>query len=122
MYRTSAVLSTVIITIAFGAASPAASRSSKAAGASPAQQFTTQPQPQTQSRIQSNDKTEVKTFSGTIWMDGDKFVLRDEREKRWYHLDADQKQIAKFEGKEVKVTGTLDPATSEIHVQRIEEG
>lgn len=74
-----------------------------------------------QSTIQSNDKPEVKTFKGTIWMNGDRFVLRDEREERWYQLDADQKSIAKFEGKEVKVTGTLDPANSEIHVQRIEE-
>jgi hypothetical protein len=118
MYRTSAVLSTVIIAVAFGAASPAASLNSKDAGASPTQKFTTQ----NQSQIQSNDNSEVKTFSGTVWMNGDRFVLRDEREKRWYHLDADQKLIAKFEGKEVKVTGTLDPTTSEIHVQHIEEG
>jgi Protein of unknown function (DUF5818) len=118
MYRTSAVLSIAIITVAFGAAPPAANLNPKNAGASPTHQFATQGR----SEIQSNDKTEVKTFSGTIWMNGDRFVLRDEREKRWYHLDADQKQIAKFEGKEVKVTGTLDPTASEIHVQRIEEG
>ncbi len=118
MYRTSAVLSIAIITAAFGAAPPAASLNSKNAAGAPTQQFA----PQVQSQIQSNDKTEVKTFSGTIWMNGDRFVLRDEHEKRWYHLDADQKLIAKFEGKEVKVTGTLDPTTSEIHVQRIEEG
>ncbi|MFZ0581368.1 MAG: DUF5818 domain-containing protein [Candidatus Acidiferrales bacterium] len=118
MYRTSAVLNVALIAVAFGAAIPAASSNSKTAGASPTQQFATQNESQTQ----SNDKTEVKTFSGTIWMNGDRFVLRDEREKRWYHLDADQKLIAKFEGKEVKVTGTLDPTTSEIHVQRIEEG
>jgi hypothetical protein len=122
MYRTSAVLSTVIISVAFGAASPAASLNSKDAGASPTPQFTTQSRSQIQSRIQSDDKTEAKTFSGTIWMNGDRFVLRDEHERRWYRLDADQKLIAKFEGKQVKVTGTLDPANSEIHVQRIEEG
>jgi hypothetical protein len=122
MYRTSAVLSTVIITVAFGAAAPVASLDSKSAGSLPTQQFTTQGRSQIQSRIQSNDKTEVKTFSGTIWMNGDRFVLRDERERRWYHLDADQKIIAKFEGKQVKVTGTLDPVNSEIHVQSIEEG
>ncbi|MGA7225135.1 MAG: DUF5818 domain-containing protein [Candidatus Acidiferrales bacterium] len=80
-----------------------------------------QNQSQTQSQTQSNDEAEVKTFKGTIWMNGDRFVLRDEHEKRWYHLDADQKLIAKFEGKEVKVTGTLNPANSEIHVQHIEE-
>jgi hypothetical protein len=122
MYRTSAVLSTIIITVTFGVASLAARSNSKNAGASPTQQSATQAQSQIQSRIQSNDKTEVKTFTGTIWMNGGSFVLRDEREKRWYHLDADQKLIAKFEGKEVKVTGTLDAANSEIHVQHIEEG
>ncbi|MFZ0523890.1 MAG: hypothetical protein WAL95_22890 [Candidatus Acidiferrales bacterium] len=118
MYRTSAVLSIAIITVAFGAATPAASSNAKNARASRTQQSATQ----NQSQIQSNDKTEARTFSGTIWMDGNRFELRDEREKRWYHLDADQKLIAKFEGKEVKVIGTLDPTTSEIHVQRIEEG
>jgi cob(I)alamin adenosyltransferase len=34
----------------------------------------------------------------------------------------DQKLVAKFEGKQVKVIGTLDAANSQIHVQRIEEG
>lgn len=118
MYRTSAVLNIVIIIVALGATASVASSDSRNAGDSPAQQLAAQ----NQSQIQSNDKAEVKTFSGTIWMNGDRFVLRDEREKRWYHLDADQKLIAKFEGKEVKVTGTLDSTTSEIHVQRIEEG
>jgi Protein of unknown function (DUF5818) len=71
---------------------------------------------------QSSDKTEVKVLTGTIWMKGDRFVLRDERQKHWYQLDADQKLVAKFEGKQVKVIGTLDAGNSEIHVQRIEEG
>lgn len=79
-------------------------------------------QDQDQSQLQSDDKTEAKVFTGTIWMNGDRFVLRDERERRWYQLDADQKLIAKFEGKQVKVIGTLDAANSKIHVQRIEEG
>jgi hypothetical protein len=117
MNRTGAVLNTFIIIVALGATASAATSHSRNPGSSRTQQLMAQ----NQSQIQSNDKTEVKTFSGTIWMDGDRFELRDERERRWYHLDADQKLIAKFEGKEVKVTGTLDPTTSEIHVQRIEE-
>ena len=55
-------------------------------------------------------------------MNGDRFVLRDERKKVWYHLDVDRKAVAGFEGKQVKVIGTLDVANSEIHVQHIEEG
>jgi hypothetical protein len=54
-------------------------------------------------------------------MSGDRFVLRDEHQKHWYQLDVDQKLVAKFEGKQVKVIGTLDDANSEIRVQRIEE-
>ena len=117
MYRTGAILNTFIIIVALAATASVASSHSRNPGSSRTQQSISQ----NQSKIQSNDKAEVQTFSGTIWMDGDRFELRDERERRWYHLDADQKLIAKFEGKEVKVTGTLDPATSEIHVQRIEE-
>jgi hypothetical protein len=118
MYRTGAVLNTFIIIVALGATASVASSDSRNPGSSRTQQLMAQ----NQSQIQSNDKPEVKTFSGTIWMDGNRFELRDERARRWYHLDADQKLIAKFEGKEVKVTGTLDPANSEIHVQHIEEG
>jgi hypothetical protein len=118
MYRTGAALNTFIIIVALGASASVASSHSRHPGSARAQQLISQ----NQSQIQSNNKAEVKTFSGTIWMNGDRFVLRDEREKRWYQLDADQKAIAKFEGKEVKVTGTLDRANSEIHVQRIEEG
>ena len=121
MYRTGAVLNTFIIIAALGATASAAISDSRNPASSRTQQSTSQNQSRIQSPIQSNDKAEVKTFQGTIWMNGDRFVLRDERQERWYQLDADQKLIAKFEGKEVKVTGTLDPANSEIHVQHIEE-
>jgi hypothetical protein len=122
MHRTGAILNSFIIIVALGATASVASSHSRNPGNSRTQHLAAQNQSLLQSQIQSNNKPEVQTFSGTIWMDGNRFELRDERERRWYHLDADQKLIAKFEGKEVKVTGTLDPATSEIHVQRIEEG
>jgi Protein of unknown function (DUF5818) len=61
-----------------------------------------------------------ETFSGTVWQNGGKFVLRDELHKVWYQLD-DQRWAARFEGKEVRVTGTLDAARKAIHVQDIEE-
>lgn len=117
MHRTSAFLNAAVMTIVFGASASAASFDSKQVAGSRRQQFATQDQ----SRLQSEDKTEARVFTGTIWMNGDRFVLRDERQKHWYQLDVDQKLVAQFEGKQVKVLGTLDPANSEIHVQRIEE-
>ncbi len=117
MHRTSAFLNAAIMTIVFGASAPAASLDSKEIAGSRTQQFAKQDQ----SRLPSENKTEARVFTGTIWMNGDRFVLRDERQKHWYQLDVDQKLVAKFEGKQVKVIGTLDPTNSEIHVQRVEE-
>jgi hypothetical protein len=47
-------------------------------------------------------------------------VLRVETEKAWYQLDA-QKWASMYEGKQVRVTGTLDPANKAIRVRVIEE-
>ncbi len=114
MNHTSAFLNVAMMTVVFAAAVPSVDLDSIEVGDSQTQQFATQGQ--------SGDKTEVKIFTGTIWMSGDRFVLRDEHQKQWYRLDVDQKLVAKFEGKQVKVIGTLDAANSEIRVQRIEEG
>jgi len=70
---------------------------------------------------QSSDKPEADIFPGTIWMNGGRFILTGERKKLWYRLD-DQKLAARFEGKQVKVIGTLDAENSEIRLQRIEVG
>ena len=114
MNRTSAFLNVAMMTVVFGAIVPIVGLDSIDAGGSRTQRF---------AMIgQSDDKTEVKVFTGTIWLNGDRFVLRDERQKHWYQLDADQQLVAKFEGKQVKVIGTLDAANREIHVQRIEAG
>jgi hypothetical protein len=118
MNRTSAFLNVAMMTVVFGTVVPTARLDSIEVGGSRTQPFAMQGQ----SGDQSGDKTEVKTFTGTIWMNGDRFVLRDERQKHWYQLDVDQKLVAKFEGEQVKVIGTLDAANREIHVQRIEEG
>jgi hypothetical protein len=105
MNHTNAFLNVAMMTVVFAAVVPSVGFDSIEAGDS-----------------QSGDKTEVKIFTGTIWMSGDRFVLRDEHQKQWYQLDVDQKLVAKFEGKQVKVIGTLDAANSQIRVQRIEEG
>ena len=70
---------------------------------------------------QSKENAEAKVFNGTIWMNGGRFVLRDERQRLWYQLEVDQKLVAKFEGKHVRVIGTQAVPNSAIHVQRIEE-
>jgi len=114
MNHTNAFLNVAMMTVVFAAAVPSLGFDSIEAGDSQTQQFAMQ--------SQSSDKTEVKIFTGTIWMSGDRFVLRDEHQKQWYQLDVDQKLVAKFEGKQVKVIGTLDAANREIRVQRIEEG
>jgi hypothetical protein len=48
-----------------------------------------------------------------------KYVLYDPATKRIYNLD-DQKKPLQFAAKKVRVTGTLDKATSTIHVTNIE--
>ncbi len=66
------------------------------------------------------DRAEVKTFTGKIARDGDSFVLQDSAGKTAYQLD-DQNKASQFDGKKVKVKGTLDAANNLIHVQSIEE-
>jgi len=58
-----------------------------------------------------------KSFQGKIEKDGDKFLLKTARAS--YDLD-DQEKAKSFEGKDVKVTGTLDASTKTIHVTNIE--
>ena len=65
-------------------------------------------------------KTQTTIFRGTVWKNDGQWVLRDEVEKVWYQLD-DQQASAKFEGKQVRVLGSLDAANRMIHVQKIEE-
>jgi uncharacterized protein YdeI (BOF family) len=61
-----------------------------------------------------------QTFTGTITKQGDKYILADAANKLSYALD-DVKQAGQYEGKKVKVTGTVDLATNSIHVLTIQE-
>jgi|HubBroStandDraft_5_1064220.scaffolds.fasta_scaffold214194_1 uncharacterized protein YdeI (BOF family) len=70
---------------------------------------------------QSNaQQPQAKTFTGTINKSGDQFILRDDAGNISYQLD-DQQSAGKYEGKKVKVMGTLDQANNVIRVQSIEE-
>lgn|ERR1700678_5220 len=67
------------------------------------------------------DEGNVSTFTGKIVsQNGDRFILRDEANDVWYHLD-DQEQAKKYFGKNVSVTGILDGRTDTIHVRNIAE-
>jgi len=74
-----------------------------------------------QSQQDQQNKSAAKTFTGTITKAGDKFVLRDATTNAAYQLD-DQDNASKFEGKKVRVTGTLDVPNNMIHVQAIDAG
>lgn len=64
---------------------------------------------------------EVRTFTGKVLsQNGERFILRDEANDVWYHLD-DQQQAGKFAGKNVLVTGVLDGRTDTIQVREITE-
>jgi Protein of unknown function (DUF5818) len=70
---------------------------------------------------QSQNAPAVRTFTGKVLsQNGERFILRDEVNDVWYHLD-DQKQAEKFAGKNVLVTGVLDGRTDTIKVREITE-
>jgi hypothetical protein len=79
-----------------------------------------------QSRVQATDisqtqaQPEAETFMGTVLKDGEDYVLSDPATKSRYTLD-DTKKARSYEGKSVKVTGTLDKASNVIHVQTIQD-
>lgn len=75
---------------------------------------------QRQTQDQKRQTPQTKTFTGTISKEGESFVLKDDAGKTSYQLD-DQQTASKFEGKRVKVTGTLDEANNTIRVQSMEE-
>jgi Protein of unknown function (DUF5818) len=91
------------------------------AGALFAQQRPQQQQTKTPntSMYQATSQEHVRTFTGTVVKEGDTLVLKLESSKRYYKLD-DPKKAEPFEGKSVKVTGTLDASTNTINIQTIE--
>ncbi len=60
-----------------------------------------------------------QTFNGQIAKSGDMLVLKDPASNMAYELD-DQEKAKAYEGKSVKVTGTLDAESNMIHVQDIQ--
>jgi len=58
----------------------------------------------------------AQSFMGTIVKSGDKFMFQDADSGNTYDIDH-QSEVQKFEGKKVKVHGTLDASAKMIHVQ-----
>ncbi len=67
------------------------------------------------SSTQAPAATDAQSFSGTVVKSGDKYVLKEDGGTT-YDIDH-QDDVAKFEGKRVKVHGTLDPTGKKILVQ-----
>jgi uncharacterized protein YdeI (BOF family) len=57
-----------------------------------------------------------QVFTGTIVKSGDKFVFQDAESGTTYDVDH-QDQVKQFEGKKVRIHGTLDASGKKIHVQ-----
>jgi Protein of unknown function (DUF5818) len=60
----------------------------------------------------------LQTMTGTIAKEDGKFVLKASDNKT-YQID-DQGKAGQFEGKQVKIVGSLDASTGTIHLQSIE--
>lgn len=70
---------------------------------------------------QSATADHLQTFAGVVVsMNGARFILRDDDNNVWYHLD-DQQTAGKLVGKRVEVTGQLDTMTDMIHIRTIVE-
>jgi len=70
--------------------------------------------------LQQQTPQKTKILSGTVVKSGDHFVLSDHASKLSYILD-DTEKASHYEGKNVKVTGTVDVASNTIHVVSNEE-
>jgi Protein of unknown function (DUF5818) len=68
------------------------------------------------SQAQATQPAGAQSFTGTIVKSGDKYVFQDADTGNTYDIDH-QDEVQKFEGKRVKVHGTLDASSKTIHVQ-----
>ena len=81
----------------------------------------TQPQQQQQpvsTATPTQEAPAAQTFTGTIVKDGGKYVLKVS-DSTSYQID-DQDKAKEYEGKQVKVSGSLDGKTNLLHITNIE--
>jgi uncharacterized protein YdeI (BOF family) len=72
--------------------------------------------PPADSPAQAQQSADSQSFTGTIVKSGDKWMFQDAASGNTYDIDH-QDEVKKFEGKKVKVHGTLDADKKMIHVQ-----
>jgi hypothetical protein len=77
----------------------------------------TTPRPSASSSSETS-ASPAQTFTGTISKEADSFTLKVS-DTTSYKLD-NQQQVQQYVGQRVRVTGTLDPASNLIHVDRVE--
>jgi len=77
-----------------------------------------QPTPSEKASETAKQAPAAQAFVGTIDKQGDNFLLKVS-ETISYKLD-NQQEVQQYEGKRVRVTGTLDSSASLIHVDKVE--
>lgn len=76
----------------------------------------TQPSKPGQSGNQAQPAGEGHQFVGTIVKQGNKYMFQEAGSGQMYDIDH-QDEVKQFDGKKVRVHGTLDPQAKMIHVQ-----
>lgn len=86
----------------------------------PATQQQQQADPTNQARADSKDQMpDSKAFNGKIVKSGDRLVFHDSMGDSVYQIE-NQSKVQAFEGKDVKITGAVDPSTRTIYIASIE--
>jgi hypothetical protein len=74
-----------------------------------------QPSSQAQQQSSASSQQSAKTFQGKIARADEQLVFWDPSSQTAYQLD-DQTKVTPYEGKNVKLTGTVDTKTNTLHV------
>lgn len=115
-----AALAVLFMTISWGPLSLAQQSTPDAQQPSQQQQQPpdTQAPPPTQTPDQAPqaDPAGTKEYVGTVVKQGNKYVFQDAASGETYDIDH-QDEVKKFEGKKVRVHGTMDQSAKMIHVQ-----
>jgi hypothetical protein len=74
-----------------------------------------QPNSQPQQQSKANSPQSAKMFQGKIARADEQLVFWDPSSQTAYQVD-DQSKVAPYEGKNVKIVGTVDTKTNTLHV------
>jgi hypothetical protein len=78
-----------------------------------------QSQPAQDAQASKTSTQSAKEFTGTIVKENGAMMLKDGSSNVSYKVD-DESKVKDYEGKQVKVNGTLDSSTNVIHVDSIQ--